>query len=121
MANSPNPIELATEVVSAYVSNNSIHGADLPHLIGEVYSALSQISTGANATPVGPQPAVPVKKSIANEYLTCLEDGLKFKSLKRHLRTAHGMSPEQYSDKWSLAPGYPMVAPAYAKARRRSR
>jgi predicted transcriptional regulator len=118
MANSRDPIELATEVVSAYVSNNSIRAADLPQFIGEVHSALSRISTGTSATPTGsPTPAVPVKKSITDEYLICLEDGLKFKSLKRHLRTAHDMSLEQYSKKWALPTDYPMVAPAYAKAR----
>jgi predicted transcriptional regulator len=118
MANSPDPIELATNVVSAYVSNNSIRAADLPQLIGEVYSALTRISTGASASPVGPpSPAVPIKRSITNEYLISLEDGRKFKSLKRHLRIHHNMSPEQYREKWKLPADYPMVAPAYAKAR----
>ena len=112
-------IELTADIVSAYVSNNSVPASDLPALISEVHSALSRVSGGA--APVvqaeAPKPAIPVKKSITADYLICLEDGKKFKSLKRHLRTQYNMSPEQYREKWGLPPDYPMVAPNYAEAR----
>jgi predicted transcriptional regulator len=112
-------IELTADIVSAYVSNNSVPVADLPALIGDVHSALSRVVGGA--VPVvpaeAPKPAIPVKKSITADYLICLEDGKKFKSLKRHLRTQYNMSPEQYREKWGLPPDYPMVAPNYAEAR----
>ena len=112
-------IELAAEIAAAYVSNNSVRSADLPALVGEIHDALQRIASGA--APVGepekPTPAVPIKKSIMPDYLICLEDGRKFKSLKRHLRTAYDMTPEQYRAKWGLPNDYPMVAPAYAKAR----
>ena len=112
-------IELAAEIVSAYVSNNSVQASDLPGLLGEVHSALVRVSTGAPpaATPEVVKPAVSPKKSITNEYLICLEDGLKFKSLKRHLHTRYDMSPDEYREKWGLPSDYPMVAPAYAKTR----
>lgn len=114
-----NHVELAAEIVSAYVSNNSVPAADLAILLSEVYTAIVRVSTGAAPAPVAEpnKPAVSPKKSITNEYLICLEDGRKFKSLKRHLRTQYGQSPEQYREKWQLPPDYPMVAPAYAKAR----
>ena len=112
-------IELTADIVSAYVSNNSVPASDLPALISEVHSALSRVIGGA--APVvhaeAPKPAIPVKKSITADYLICLEDGKKFKSLKRHLRTQYNMSPEQYREKWGLPPDYPMVAPNYAEAR----
>jgi predicted transcriptional regulator len=119
MTESSNPIELTAEIVAAYVSNNSVRAADLPELIGEIHSALGRISSGAPAmaAPEPSKPAVPVKKSITNDYIVCLEDGRKFKSLKRHLRTRYGLSPEAYREKWNLPADYPMVAPAYAKAR----
>jgi predicted transcriptional regulator len=111
-------IELAADIVSAYVSNNSVAASDLPSLIGEVHAALKRVTTGAPAVSAEPQkPAVSAKKSIADSYLICLEDGKKFKSLKRHLRTKFNLSPEQYREKWGLPPDYPMVAPNYAKAR----
>jgi predicted transcriptional regulator len=115
---SANYIELAAEIVSAYVSNNSVSAADLPSLINEVHAALSRVSTGV-AEPVAeaPKPAVPVKKSVNSDYIVCLEDGKKFKSLKRHLRTQYNMSPEEYREKWGLPSDYPMVAPNYAAAR----
>ena len=111
-------IELAADIVSAYVSNNSVPASDLPSLINEVHAALMRVTTDP-ATPAAeaPKPAVPAKKSITNEFIVCLEDGRKFKSLKRHLRTQYNMSPEEYREKWGLAPDYPMVAPNYAKAR----
>ncbi len=113
-------IELTADIVSAYVSNNSVAANDVPALIGEVFSALSRVGTGVTATPAEPaKPAVNPKKSITPDYLICLEDGKKFKSLKRHLRTMYNMSPEQYREKWGLAADYPMVAPNYAEARSR--
>lgn len=116
--NSANYIELAADIVSAYVSNNSVPASDLPGLINEVHSALLRVTTGAApAAPEALRPAVPVKKSVTNDFIVCLEDGKKFKSLKRHLRTQYNMSPEEYREKWGLPPDYPMVAPAYAKAR----
>ena len=104
--------------MSAYVSNNSLPASDLPTLINEVHAALIR-ATGDLAPSVVEQlkPAVPTKKSVTNDFIVCLEDGRKFKSLKRHLRTRYNMSPEEYRDKWGLAPDYPMVAPSYAKAR----
>jgi predicted transcriptional regulator len=111
-------IELATDIVSAYVSNNSVGAGDLPTLIKDVYGALSRVQNGEAATPAeAAKPAVPVKKSITPDYIICLEDGKQFKSLKRHLRTQYGLSPEQYREKWNLAADYPMVAPNYAEAR----
>ena len=117
-ANNQNYIELAADIVSAYVSNNSVPASDLPGLISDVHSALLRVTSGA--APVvteAPKPAVPVKKSITNDYIICLEDGKQFKSLKRHLRTQYNMSPEDYREKWSLGADYPMVAHNYAKAR----
>jgi predicted transcriptional regulator len=117
---STNNIELAAEIVSAYVSNNSVPAAELPGLINEVYAALLRVGGGAvvAAAPAEPpKPAVAVKKSVTNDHIICLEDGKKFKSLKRHLRTQYGLSPEEYREKWNLPPDYPMVAPNYAKAR----
>jgi predicted transcriptional regulator len=114
----PNYIELAADIVSAYVSNNSIAVTDLPSLIGEVHQALLKVSTGASDQPTeAPKPAIPVKKSITPDYIVCHEDGKKFKSLKRHLRTQYNMSPEEYREKWGLPADYPMVAPNYAQAR----
>ncbi len=116
--NSINNIELAADIVSAYVSNNSVPAGELPSLIQEVYSALTRVGAGIAIAPSEPpKPAISVRKSITNDYLVCLEDGKKFKSLKRHLRTQYGLSPEDYREKWSLPPDYPMVAPNYAKAR----
>jgi predicted transcriptional regulator len=113
-----NYIELTADIVSAYVSNNSVQAGDIPTLINQVHSALLRVSTGQSETPTEPlKPAVPVKKSITPEYIVCLEDGKKFKSLKRHLRTQYNMTPEQYRDKWGLPADYPMVAPNYAAAR----
>jgi predicted transcriptional regulator len=114
-----NYIELAADIVSAYVSNNTVPASDLPGLIHDVHHALLRVSQGG-AAPVAteaPRPAVPAKKSLHNDYIICLEDGKKFKSLKRHLRTQYNMSPEDYRDKWGLPADYPMVAPNYAKAR----
>jgi predicted transcriptional regulator len=113
-----NFIELTAGIVSAFVSNNSVAAGDIPALINQVHSALLRVSSGAKDTPSEPlKPAVSVKKSITPEYLICLEDGKKFKSLKRHLRTQYNVTPEQYREKWSLPADYPMVAPNYAAAR----
>lgn len=113
-------IELTSEIVAAFVTNNSVAAADLPSLIVNVHGALGGVSGVAAAEVVEkPKPAVPVRRSIQHEYLICLEDGQKFKSLKRHLMTHYGLSPEQYRDKWELPADYPMVAPAYAEARSR--
>src|ERR1700722_16441958 len=117
-ATSGNYIELAADIVSAYVSNNSVPASDLPSLISEVHSALLRVTSGVVVPTIEtPKPAVPAKKSVTNDFLVCLEDGRKFKSLKRHLRTQYNMSPDEYREKWGLAPDYPMVAPNYAKAR----
>jgi predicted transcriptional regulator len=116
--NSPNYVELAADIVSAYVSNNSVATSDLPSLIGEIHSALVRISSGVVETPSESlKPAVPVKKSITPDYIICLDDGKKFKSLKRHLRTQYNMTPEEYRERWNLPAEYPMVAPNYAQAR----
>ncbi len=111
-------IELAADIVSAYVSNNTVSINDLPSLIGDVHNALLRINSGETETQNEPlRPAISVKKSITPGYIICLEDGKKFKSLKRHLRTQYNMSPEDYREKWGLPADYPMVAPDYAAAR----
>jgi len=113
-------IELTASIVSAYVSNNSVPSAELPALIGQVHSALTRVSgAGVEALGEGLKPAIPIKKSITSDYIICLEDGKKFKSLKRHLRTQYNLTPEQYREKWGLGSDYPMVAPNYAAARSR--
>ncbi|MEO1189848.1 MAG: MucR family transcriptional regulator [Pseudomonadota bacterium] len=109
-------LECATDIVSAYVSNNPMQSAELPELIREIHATLKALdATGGAAETL--EPAVPVKKSITDEFLICLEDGKKFKSLKRHLRSKYGLSPEQYREKWGLPYDYPMVAPSYARKR----
>ena len=114
-----NYIELAADIVSAYVSNNSIAPADLPALIGDVHAALLRVSAGPVTIAAEPlKPAVSARRSVHDDYLICLEDGKKFKSLKRHLRSQYNMTPEQYREKWGLPPDYPMVAPNYAEQRR---
>ena len=111
-------VELTAGIVSAYVANNAVVTADLPALIGEVHEALSRAANrGRLPMAEDHKPAIAVKKSITPDFLVCLEDGLKFKSLKRHLRTKYALSPEQYRDKWDLPHDYPMVAPNYADAR----
>ena len=113
-------VELSADIVSAYVGHNALSVTDLPKLIADVHNALKNLRS--NSGPVVPtelKPAVPVKKSIAPDYLICLEDGKKFKSLKRHLRTHYDLSPEQYREKWGLPADYPMVAPNYSETRSR--
>jgi predicted transcriptional regulator len=111
-------IEMTTDIVSAYVGKNSVTSTDLPGLIQSIHRALTSLSEGQEVVDTTPkEPAVPVKKSITPDFLICLEDGRKFKSLKRHLRTKYNLSPEDYRAKWGLPKDYPMVAPNYAKAR----
>src|SRR5918998_1169291 len=113
-----NYVELAADIVSAFVSNNSVPTSDLPALIASVHAALAQVGSGAEEQPKEElRPAVPIKKSITPDYVICLDDGKKFKSLKRHLRTTYNMTPDQYRARWDLPSDYPMVAPNYAKAR----
>lgn len=113
-------VELAADIVSAYVSNNPVPPGELAQLIGRIYASLIQVAGGRveAAAPAGPPvPAVPIRKSVTADHIICLEDGRTFKSLKRHLRAKYDMSPEQYRAKWGLPSEYPMVAPNYAKAR----
>jgi predicted transcriptional regulator len=111
-------IELAADIVSAYLSHNSVATGEIPNLINQIYAALKRVSAGQGTTAAEPpKPAVPVKRSVTPEYIVCLEDGLKFKSLKRHLRTRYNLTPDQYREKFGLPPDYPMVAPNYAAAR----
>ena len=112
-------LELAAQIVAAYVGNNSVPQADIPKLISDIYRSLEGIAAGeAPKPPVAElKPAVNARKSITPDFLVCLEDGKKFKSLKRHLRSHYNLSPEQYREKWGLPADYPMVAPNYATAR----
>ena len=116
-----NLVELTADIVAAYVGNNTVPQADLPKLIANIYQSLAnatQAPTEAKpADVVELKPAVSVRKSVTADYIICLEDGKKFKSLKRHLRTHYDLSPEQYREKWGLPLDYPMVAPNYAEAR----
>jgi predicted transcriptional regulator len=113
------PIDETIEIVAAYVSNNSLAPADLPALISSVFSALVNTTPKAKSEPEPAPlvPAVPIKKSVSDDYITCLEDGKKFKSLKRHLMTHYNLTPEAYRIKWKLPADYPMVAPNYAAQR----
>ena len=109
---------LTADIVSAYVANNSLSGDKIPELISSVYGALSKASVqSGEPEKVELKPAVAIKKSVTSDYIICLEDGNKFKSLKRHLKTHYDLSPEDYREKWGLPHDYPMVAPAYAAAR----
>ncbi len=113
------PLELAAQIVSAHVSNNTVEAAALPALIQEVYKALNGLKGGVSeiATPEKPVPAVPIKKSVFADYIVCLEDGKKLKMLKRHLQSSYNMTPDQYRERWGLPRDYPMVAPSYAERR----
>lgn len=111
-------VSLAADIVSAYVANNPVPASDLPILIDNIHRSLTLISSGQTEPAADEQkPAVPVKKSVQQDYLICLEDGKKFKSLKRHLSVHYGLSPDEYRAKWNLPANYPMVAPNYAAAR----
>ena len=120
MNDTPEILSLTANIVSAFVGKNPVSTADLRHVINDVYRALRE---NANDRPLNPslpselKPAVPQKKSVHDDYLICLEDGKRFKSLKRHLRTQYNLSPAQYREKWALPLDYPMVAPKYAAAR----
>ncbi len=118
MENNVELIEMTADIVSAYLGNNTVAADELPSIIQSVHRALAGVTLGEPIIATSPkEPAVPVKKSITPDYLICLEDGRKFKSLKRHLRTKYNMSPEEYRAKWGLPKDYPMVAPNYARAR----
>ncbi|MGU3494054.1 MucR family transcriptional regulator [Xanthobacteraceae bacterium A53D] len=112
-------LELTAEIVSSFVSNNTLATGDLPQLIGSVHASLQGLRSGAQPAPapVELKPAVPIKKSITPDAIICLEDGKPFKSLKRHLSSAYGLSPEEYRAKWGLPYDYPMVAPNYSQSR----
>jgi predicted transcriptional regulator len=117
-ANRADLVELTAEIISAYVSNNTVVASDLPAIIGDVHEALSKASQRIGTTEREElRPAIALKKSVTPDYIVCLEDGKKFKSLKRHLRTHYNLSPEEYREKWNLPHDYPMVAPNYAAAR----
>jgi predicted transcriptional regulator len=115
-SNSNELLALTANIVAAHVGSNTVNVADLPQLIGEVYRTLATLGTHG-AIPERPEPAVAVKKSITPDYIVCLEDGKKLKMLKRHLKTAYDLTPEQYRERWNLPADYPMVAPNYAKHR----
>lgn len=113
-------MEMTAEIVAAYVGNNSVPSSELPVLIRGVYESLQGISSNpVEVAKADLKPAVSVKKSVTDDYIVCLEDGKKFKSLKRHLRAKYGMSPEEYREKWGLPADYPMVSPSYARERSR--
>ncbi len=112
-------LSLTTQIVSAHVSNNSVALPDLPNLIEQVYKTLSSVGNETPPAPERPQPAVPIKRSVTPDFIVCLEDGKELKMLKRHLKTAYDMSPDDYRERWGLPMDYPMVAPNYAKQRSR--
>lgn len=110
-------ITLTSDIVAAHVSNNTVSVDEIGGLISNVYSALASLGQSAAAEEAMPEPAVSIRASIKPDYIVCLEDGKKLKMLKRHLKTAYNLSPEQYRERWALPPDYPMVAPNYAKQR----
>ncbi|RED51494.1 MucR family transcriptional regulator [Aestuariispira insulae] len=112
-------LELTSDIVSAHVSNNTVNVADLPGLIEQVYKTLSNVGRADEPQTDKPVPAVSVRRSVTPDYIVCLEDGKKLKMLKRHLKTAYDMTPEEYRERWGLPSDYPMVAPNYAKQRSR--
>lgn len=118
MENRRDLVRMAADIAAAYVSANPVQAQELPALIRTVHAALLEVSGEVSAAPEAtPEPAVAIKKSVTADYIICLEDGKKFKSLKRHLRTRYAMTPDEYRSKWGLAHDYPMVAPNYAKER----
>jgi predicted transcriptional regulator len=110
-------LRMTTEVVAAFVRNNTVATNDLSTVIGTVHKTLANLDSGGTSEAEPQKPAVPVRRSVTPDYIVCLEDGKKLKMLKRHLRTTYDMTPDQYRTKWHLAPDYPMVAPSYAKRR----
>lgn len=110
-------LALTSEIVSSYVSNNTLSAQEIPGVIEQVFKTLSNVDKETGLHADRPKPAVPIKKSITPEYIVCLEDGKQLKMLKRHLKTAYDMSPEEYRERWGLPADYPMVAPEYAKKR----
>ena len=112
-----NVMRLACVVLEAYVRKNTLPAGDVPAALRNIYRALIQLEGESAKMPSAAKPAVPVRKSIAEDYLVCLEDGCKMSMLKRHLRTRHGLSPDGYRAKWGLPPDYPMTAPRYAETR----
>lgn len=110
-------LDLTTEIVSAHVSNNTVKSEDLPALIQKIYKTLAEVGSAHFKAFSRPEPAVSIKKSVSPEYIICLEDGKKLKMLKRHLKTAYNMTPDEYRERWGLPMDYPMVAPNYAKQR----
>lgn len=115
-SNNSDLLAYTAEIVSAHVANNTVAVSDLPQLIQDIYRSLANVGS-APVAPERPQPAVAVKKSVHPDYIICLEDGKKLKMLKRHLKTAYNMTPEEYRDRWGLPADYPMVAPNYAAHR----
>ncbi|MCS6985919.1 MAG: MucR family transcriptional regulator [Sphingomonadaceae bacterium] len=112
-------LALTSDIVSSHVANNNVAVGEVPQLIESVYRTLAGLANPAAKAEARPEPAVPIKQSVKPDYIICLEDGKKLKTLKRHLMTAYGMTPEQYRAKWGLPPDYPMVAPNYAEQRRK--
>jgi predicted transcriptional regulator len=110
-------VELTADITSAYVSNNVLAASELPSLIASIFGALTSAGASKEEPAVPQRPAVPIKKSITPEHLICLEDGLRFRAMKRHLRSKYGLTPEAYRAKWGLPSDYPMVAPAYSQSR----
>ena len=108
---------LTTDIVSAHLSNNQVNAEEIPAIIQKVYKTLASVNQDVIVHADRPQPAVPIKKSVTDDYIVCLEDGKKLKMLKRHLKTAYNMTPEEYRERWGLPADYPMVAPNYAKQR----
>lgn len=120
MSQHPSHVELltlTTEIVSSYVSHNKVEQAEIPAIIDDIYKTLSNVNSVAPHLAERPQPAVPIKRSVTDDYIICLEDGKKLKMLKRHLKSAYNMTPEEYRERWGLPADYPMVAPSYAKRR----
>ncbi len=111
-------LTLTADIVASHVSNNAVAVNEIPQLVRQVYEALTTVSSPEPEEPKAPEPAVPVRRSVTPDFIICLEDGKKLKMLKRHLKTAYDMTPEEYRRKWNLPPDYPMVAPNYAQQRR---
>ncbi|MGH1455560.1 MAG: MucR family transcriptional regulator [Alphaproteobacteria bacterium] len=110
-------LALTTDIVASYVSNNTVTIDEIPTVIDQVYKSLLNVGNDVALSAERPQPAVPIKRSITADYLICLEDGKKLKMLKRHLKTAYNMTPDDYRERWGLPADYPMVAPSYAERR----